>query len=504
MRTQPNILFIQTDQMSASALPCYGNLIAKTPNIDRLAAEGVVFESAYCNFPLCAPSRFSMMAGQLASRIGAYDNGAEFPSSIPTLAHYLRALGYRTCLSGKMHFIGADQLHGFDERLTSDIYPGDFVWAADWDEKQHRDTNGPCAVTIAGRCERSVQIEYDEQVAERACAWIQANAANTSSPFLLTVSFTHPHDPFVCTEEYWSLYNGIEIPLPGTPPASDAHSLKMLHQYGMTGVTFTDAQILAARRGYYGAISYVDAKIGQVLTTLAALNLAETTIVILTSDHGEMLGEHGLWMKKVFFENALKVPLLVWSPARFEAARLEGLVSLVDLLPTMLGFANSDADLPEVPVENLDGIDLSDNILDGSAPPERPLMAELTCEGTPGPVFMLRRGSIKYIWSAIDPPMMFDLAADPSETINLAGKPETAELEASFVAEIVERWDAEQLARDIRLSQVRRRLIRRAHKTVGTSPYWDYVESSSPDDRWMRGDVTYNEWAFGSIEGVDS
>ena len=286
---RPNILLIQADQLSATALNCYGNQITFTPAIDRLAAEGVVFTQSYCNYPLCAPSRFSMMAGQLASRIGAYDNGAEFPSTIPTFAHYLRAAGYKTCLSGKMHFIGADQLHGFDERLTSDIYPGDFVWAADWEEDQHRDTNGPSAVTIAGKCTGSVQIDYDEQVAAQAIDWLGARRGD-ADPFLLTVSFTHPHDPFVCTEDFWNLYEDVEIPMPVAPLADDPHSQRMLHQYGMDPSAFTEEQIRTARRAYYGAISYLDAKIASVLDALEKAGLADSTIVVLTADHGEMLG----------------------------------------------------------------------------------------------------------------------------------------------------------------------------------------------------------------------
>ena len=129
--SQPNIQFIQADQMTVFALKHYGNPLVRTPNIDRLAANGVVFENGYCNNPICASSRFSMMSGQLSSKIGAYDNAAEFPASIPTFAHYLRDLGYRTCLSGKMHFVGPDQLHGFEERVTTDIYSSDFDWTPD-------------------------------------------------------------------------------------------------------------------------------------------------------------------------------------------------------------------------------------------------------------------------------------------------------------------------------------------------------------------------------------
>ena len=138
MSTTPNILILMADQLTARALPAYGNPIAKTPHIDALAERGVVFESFYCNSPLCAPSRFSFLAGRQVSAIGAYDNAAELPAQVPTFAHYLRRSGYQTVLSGKMHFCGADQLHGFEERLTTDIYPADFGWTPDWTRFEHR------------------------------------------------------------------------------------------------------------------------------------------------------------------------------------------------------------------------------------------------------------------------------------------------------------------------------------------------------------------------------
>jgi choline-sulfatase len=130
--SRPNILVIQADQLTAKVLPMYGKPLVITPNLSRLADRGVTFVNAYCNNPVCAPSRASMQTGRMSSAVGVYDNAAEFPSSTPTIAHYLRRQGYRTCLSGKMHFIGADQLHGFEERVTTDIYPSDFGWTADW------------------------------------------------------------------------------------------------------------------------------------------------------------------------------------------------------------------------------------------------------------------------------------------------------------------------------------------------------------------------------------
>ena len=127
-----NILFLMADQLAAPFLALERTMAAHAPALSGLADKGVVFDNFYCNAPLCAPSRFSMMSGSLPKRIGAFDNAADFPSDVPTFAHYLRAAGYRTALAGKMHFCGADQLHGFEERLTTDIYPADFGWTPDW------------------------------------------------------------------------------------------------------------------------------------------------------------------------------------------------------------------------------------------------------------------------------------------------------------------------------------------------------------------------------------
>jgi len=128
MAKRPNLLFIMADQLAPQVLPAYGHPRARTPHLDRLAEEGVVFENAYCNFPLCAPARFSLLSGRLPSRIDTFDNAAEFSASVPTFHHYLRLAGYRTCLAGKMHFIGPDQLHGYEERITTDVYPANFMW----------------------------------------------------------------------------------------------------------------------------------------------------------------------------------------------------------------------------------------------------------------------------------------------------------------------------------------------------------------------------------------
>ena len=231
------------------SLKMYGDKICKTPNLESLAEKGVVFETAYCNFPLCAPSRFSKATGQLCSQIGAYDNVAEMPAGIPTYAYYLRSLGYQTTLSGKMHFIGPDQYHGFEQRLTADLYPADFSWVPNWGDEGERDTNYSRGVLVSGVCERSVQIDYDEDVTGKAIQHLHHLVnSHDKRPFFLQASYTHPHEPYLCKKELWDLYEDKDIPLPttGAMPASehDVHSVRMPKDFSMLDVEFKDEDIL--------------------------------------------------------------------------------------------------------------------------------------------------------------------------------------------------------------------------------------------------------------------
>ena len=234
----PNFLIIMADFMGALALPPYGNLVAKTPNITRLAEEGVVFQNAYCNYPLCAPSRASMMSGLLPSQIGVYDNGAEFPASIPTFAHYLRRLGYRCELSGKMHFVGPDQLHGFDQRLTSDLVPADFGWMPPWRESDREEWPSLEPIRNAGVAARTMGIDFDEEVTHRTVRRLYDFARDPDQqPFLLTVSFIEPHEPFKTTRKYWDRYSDAEVGLPSVPlldeASWDAHSRRLYEFMGI-------------------------------------------------------------------------------------------------------------------------------------------------------------------------------------------------------------------------------------------------------------------------------
>jgi len=342
IQDKPNILLIQADQLKPQVLKSYGG-IADTPQLDSLADEGVVFENAYCNFPLCAPSRFSMLAGMLPSRIGAYDNGAEYLAQIPTMAHYLRLAGYHTCLSGKQHFVGPDMLHGFHERLVPELYPTDFSWAPSWDEDRMDSNNNSTGVTRSGVCTRSVQIDHDEAVLYRAKSKLHDYARTEGQPFFLLASFTHPHEPYFALQKHWDRYRHDDIPMPVTQlqPAKvrDLHTDRILRHHSLLDSGITESHVRTARHGYLANVSYFDHMLGDLLDTLRQTGLSRNTVILLTADQGDMLGAHGLWFKKHFFDHASRVPLIVHAPEYFANGRSLVNVSLVDLLPTLCDLA---------------------------------------------------------------------------------------------------------------------------------------------------------------------
>jgi choline-sulfatase len=487
---RPNILFVMADQLAASALGAYGNSVVQSPTIDRLAEDGVVFESAYCNVPLCAPSRASLLTGRLVSRVGVFDNAAELASSVPTIAHYLRARGYVTYLAGKMHFIGPDQLHGFEHRLTTDVYPAGIDWIPDWTRPTvdrlpwYHDMS---SVRDAGPSEATLQLDYDEEVAFRSVRALYDLARREDErPFFLLASYTHPHDPYEISQEYWSRYRtGVELPRVEAIPfaEADAHSRRIREMCGTDEANLTDEDVRRARRGYYAAVSYVDDKVGELLRALAATGLRENTIVVFASDHGDMLGERGLWYKMTFFEDSARVPLVINAPARFAPGRVADIVSLADLLPTMVELAAPDE--PFEPADALEGSSLVSLLRGEAGKRDRTIAAEYLAEGTHAPCVMLRRGPFKYISCPNDPEQLFDLRNDPRELVNLATGGTHPEL-AAFRAKVAERWDLEALHSEILGSQ-RRRLLVRGALELGRSEAWDYVPPEDSTTRYVRG-----------------
>ena len=485
------------DQLAATFLPSYGHRVVQTPTLDSLAGRGRRFSSAYSNSPLCAPARFAMMTGQRNSRIGAYDNAAELPAAVPTFAHYLRLAGYQTCLAGKMHFVGPDQLHGFEERLTTDIYPADFGWTPDWSDPEGRFDwwfHNMDSVRFAGVADSSNQLDYDDEVGFQSVRKLRDLARSSDRrPWLLTASFTHPHDPYVARQEYWDRYDHDAVDLPRIGPltvdAMDPHSRRLRHVSAMSDSALPEALVRNARHAYYANTSYVDDWIGSIISTLTTCGMTDNTVVMFTADHGDMLGERGLWYKMNFFEHACRIPLLVAGPGVVPGVSAEH-VSLIDLLPTLIELAGGQ------PPAEADGTSLVP-LLGGDLQPGRRVFGEYLGEGAIAPILMIRDGHMKYIHCDADPAQLYDLAADPDELVNLAQPgstvtPEVTAMLATFKKLVAERWDTAAIHSDVLASQRARRLVDTAMRQ-GRRTSWDHQPVVDASERFMRNHFDLND-----------
>jgi len=497
MRPQPNILFLMADQLSASALPPGGSSFVKAPHLDSLARDGVWFENNYCAAPLCAPSRFSLLTGSLPARIGAWDNSAEFPATVPTVAHYLRNLGYRTSLSGKMHFCGPDQLHGFEERLTTDIYPSDFGWTPDWRHPEVRPNwyHNMLSVLQAGPCIRSNQLDYDDEVTYAARRQLYDLARSSDGrPWFLTVSWTHPHDPYAALPRLMDLYNERDIPLPKTRAADvplDPHSARLRAVSDMKEGEPSDAQVRRARHAYWANVTYIDEQVGTLLAVLKESGLDGDTVVVFTTDHGDMLGERGLWYKMCWFEDACRVPLIVWGPGLFAPRRVAQSVSGVDLLPTLVEVGLGGR--PFTPASPIDGRSLLPHLRGRGGHDEA--IGEYCGEGSVSPQLMLRRGRWKYLAAPGDPEQLYDLHQDPLERHNLAATEGAAEALKAFRTQAAGHWSTDLVREQVLLSQDQRRLVHES-LTRGAHFSWDFQPVRDAGTAYMRNHLVLDDLEF--------
>jgi choline-sulfatase len=487
---KPNILIIMVDQLNGTFFPDGPADFLHAPHLKALAARSARFANNYTSSPLCAPARASFMAGQLPSRTRVYDNAAEYVSSIPTYAHHLRRAGYYTALSGKMHFVGPDQLHGFEERLTTDIYPADFGWTPDYRKPGERIDwwyHNMGSVTGAGVAEITNQMEYDDEVAflanQKLYHLSRENDDADRRPWCVTVSFSHPHDPYVARRKFWDLYEGRNQLLPevGAIPfeKQDPHSQRLMLSCDYTKFDITEENVARARRGYFANISYVDEKVGELVDTLTRTRMLDDTVILFCSDHGDMLGERGMWFKMSFFEGSARVPLMIAGPG-IPSGLHRAPVSNLDIAPTL-------ADLAGISMTEImpwtDGESLVP-VMNGS---ERtaPVLMEYAAEGSYSPLVGIRQGRWKYVHCALDPDQLFDLESDPHELTNVAGDPNHAETLERFRGMATERWDMSRFDAEVRESQARRWVVYEALRNGAYYP-WDHQPLQKASERYMR------------------
>lgn len=490
-----NILIIMVDQLNGTLFPDGPADWLHAPNLRALAERSTRFRNAYTASPLCAPGRASFMSGLLPSRTRVYDNAAEFASDIPTYAHHLRRAGYQTCLSGKMHFVGPDQLHGFEQRLTTDIYPADFGWTPDYRKPGERIDwwyHNMGSVTGAGVAEISNQMEFDDEVTFHGVQKIYdlgrgAQKSGDARPWCLTVSFTHPHDPYVARKKYWDLYEDCPHLEPEISDLGydqqDPHSKRIFDANDWRSFDITRDDIIRSRRAYFANISYLDDKIGELLGALEATRQEAT--ILFVSDHGDMLGERGLWFKMTFFEGSARVPLMI-ADADMKPGLVTTPVSTIDVTATLAELAGADVSALAEWTEGQSLVPLGQ----GGTRTE-PVAMEYAAEASYAPLVALRDARYKYVRCALDPEQLFDLEADPHELHNIAEDAAHADALNRLRALADDRWDLAQFDAQVRESQARRWVVYEALRNGQYYP-WDFQPLQLASERYMRNHMDLN------------
>ncbi len=489
--TSPNILILMVDQLNGTLFPDGPAEWLHAPNLKKLATRSVRFQNCYTASPLCAPGRASFMSGQLPSVTGVYDNAAEFPSSLPTYAHHLRRAGYQTALSGKMHFVGPDQLHGFEERLTTDIYPPDFGWTPDYRKPGERIDwwyHNMGSVTGAGVAEITNQMEYDDEVAYEAVRKLyDLSRGHDPRPWCLTVSFTHPHDPYVARKKYWDFYEECDQLLPDVPAmdydAHDPHSKRIFDANDWCNFDITEDDIKRSRRAYFANISYLDDKIGEILETLESTR--QEAVILFVSDHGDMLGERGLWFKMSFYEGSSRVPMMM-SASGVEPRLVTDPVSNIDVCPTL-------CDIAGISMEDVAPWTQGETLLPlaNGGVRSTPVAIEYAAEASYAPMVSLRSGPYKFNRCSLDPDQLFDLENDPHELVNLIDNPEYDDIRVEFGTLADAKWDLARFDEEVRRSQTRRWIVYEALRNGEYYP-WDYQPLKKASERFMRNHMDLN------------
>ena len=478
---KPSILLIMADQLRFDALGFMDCSGAKTPNIDRLASMGVMFENAYSNCPICAPARASLVTGRLVRNTKVYDNGAELSSAIPTFMHGLKSADYDTVLSGKMHFIGSDQLHGFDRRLTTDIYPSDFGWTPDWEKGTYANPGTSIRrITDCGPRPWNFQMDYDEETCFRALEYLRERC-ETDKPFFLCASFTHPHCPYFIPEEYWDMYADVDIPMPRVRK----EALDKMHPFNLwlqihhecDVIHLSDEQIINARRAYLGMVTYFDEQVGKLIKEAERLGMTDNLLIVLTSDHGDMMGERGMWFKRTWFDGSSKIPLIARMDGAIPAgSRIKEAVSLIDLAPTLLEIADAN---PEY-AENMDGTSIYSLMKGEESNPRDEAVMEYYCEGVLSSMLAVRSGKWKYVYVHKHDGLLYDMESDPDELTDLsADRPDVCK---KLKDRLLSGLDVDKMETEVIKSQKERLLICKV--TRGLS--WDYQPFFDASKSYVR------------------
>jgi choline-sulfatase len=442
-KTPWNVLFITSDEHNAKMLACAGHPTVQTPHLDRLAAQGMRFTRAYCAQPICAPTRQTMITGLYSFEHGQYGNGYVFDKRNETWAHHFNRCGYTTACIGKMHTNHEDFDYGYNYRYSKNMAAKAFAerrrLEPALDDPRDKelfdavvDTWGKPPRLRARIASGAGDLEHDGIMTNESIAYLRRyKESGETRPFFLHASLTQPHWAWVLPREFYYLYDPATIDYEPFAEGELDHNVFALRRRNAFGwAQNSDAINRLARARYMGAVSWLDHNVGRLLDALDALGLAERTLVVYTTDHGDMAGEKGLWLKSLLYESAARLPFIVRLPGVIPPGTVnDTLIGHVDLFPTFAGLTGTADRLPE----RITGKDLSKCILEGAAGPRFTIAVDgVYRDGSGCAQIMARSARHKLIhYDADDPALryvLYDLEADPNETRNLAADPACAEV----------------------------------------------------------------------------
>jgi len=482
---RPNLLYIHSDQHNPFVTGCYGDSVIETPNLDALAARGAVLENVYCPSPICVPSRMSMLTGRFPHENGVWTNNQILDSSIPTFAHAMGAAGYDLVLVGRMHSNGPDQLRGYAKRLVGDHGPN-YPGGAGANHGMLHGTAGPSRVSIrkSGIGQSAYQV-HDEDVTAATVDYlnrqgVQSRAGTMTKPFSLSVGFMLPHQPFVARREDFERFAD-KVPPPETPVAfSDAlHPHFMAWREACGIVAVPDEEIRRARIAYWALVYRMDVMIGEILAALSANGFEEDTLVIYSSDHGEQVGEHGLWWKQTFYEDSARVPAILAWPGHIDAgSRIDRVISSLDINATMIDALGG----PALPTSR--GRSLLPLFENAYTPNWEDVAFSEFCTNNGDLQRMIRKDKWKLCYYHGQPTQLFNIEEDPRELNDLSADPDCNDIVKELTTRVLDGWDPELIWERIQTNLRETRIISGWTKNVKPTdthrwnlrPEMDYLE----------------------------
>ena len=418
-----NLLFIMSDEHNKRVLGSYGHPLISTPHLDRLAARGTRFTSAYTNCPICVPARAAFATGQYVHRIRYWDNAIAYDGRTPSWGHRLMAQGHRVTSIGKLHYVDSDAArNGFDE----EILPlhivngvGDLLGLIR-DELPRRPGSAKLGPE-AGPGE-SEYTHYDRNIARETVRWLTDEAPKyRTKPWALYVGFVSPHYPLIAPPEFYARYPEDKVPWPDLydPAQRPSHPfIDAMRRCLCFDESFDPPMVRRALAAYMGLVSFLDDNIGKILRALDETGLAATTRVIYSSDHGDNLGTRGLWGKSTMYEESAGIPMILAGPEVAAGKVCETPVTLVDAFPTFIAALGAKPDARDAALPGHSLLDIAQGHV-----PQRTILSEYHAAGALCGAYMIRHGQYKYVHYVGLPPMLFDLARDPHERVDLGRDP---------------------------------------------------------------------------------